>query len=79
MSLSRSVRAVHSCRFWVHPRRVDLRSRRSAEVQGDRKYKEIVTVMWRNAPVGSWDDEWDLADVYDPEADLLDDLYASGD
>ncbi len=42
-------------------------------------YEGRVTVVWSGEPVTSWDDGWDLADVYDPEVDLLDDLYASGD
>lgn len=42
-------------------------------------YKEIVTVMWSSVPAEYWDDELDLVDAYDPEVDLLDDLYASGD
>lgn len=44
------------------------------------QYKKIVTVVWGSVPGEYGDDELDeLVDDYDPELDLLDDLYASGD
>ena len=65
--------AAHSCRFCV-PLGVSI-----LVAGGELQYKKIVTVMWGSAPAEYWDDELELVEDYDPELDLLDDLYASGD